>query len=449
MTPTQPPNKRIKNFSEVALGLSKKQATDEAMRCPQPANLAGPQGCPLGIDVFGFVRRIREGDVSGACQKIREQNPFPGICGRICSAPCESAGILGKENISVEIKALERFATDHGPKRSFKKDGAHHAAKKVAVIGCGLTGLTAAAELAKLGYGVTIFESQHFTGGFTRYGVAAFRLPENILNQEIDAVRAMGVEIKTDCFIGRTQTIQEILNAGYAAVYLAVGEIPAFLEIPGENLKRVYTTNEFLMRLNLLQVSKDLRQAALLDLGNEIAVLGCSDTAIDCARILIRLGKKATVIYEGTEDTMTAQKREVQLAKEEGVKFELFNRPLEITVDADNAVKGLKCIRMDFAESYVPGQWALVPVEGSEFTVNSDTVIMAGDLKPNSFIAQMTPELKMHETGAILSDRHTSMTSIPGVFTGRAIEGAHVLVEGMAQAKKIAGCIDQYLKGKV
>ncbi|HOW36059.1 MAG TPA: FAD-dependent oxidoreductase [Candidatus Omnitrophota bacterium] len=449
MITAQPPNKRIKNFSEVSLGLSKKQAIDEAMRCPQPANLAGPQGCPLGIDVFGFVRRIREGDVNGACQKIREHNSFPSICGRICSAPCESAGILSKENISIDIRALERYAVDHGPKRSFKKDSAQAAAKKVAIIGCGLTGLTAAAELAKLGYGVTIFESLHFTGGFLRYGAPEFRLPQNILNQEIDAVRAMGVDIKTDCFIGQTYSIKEIFDFGFAAIYLAAGQVPESLEIPGENLKRVYTAHEFLMRLNLLQGAKNPRQASLLDLGNKIAVSGCSDTAVDCARILIRLGKQAAVVYEGTEDTMTAQKREVQLAKEEGVKFELFSRPVEIIAGTGNSVKGLKCIRMDFAESYVPGQWALIPVDGSEFLTDADTVIVAGNLKPNSFIAKMTPELKTHETGAILSDRHTFMTSIPGVFAGRVIEGPHALVENMAQAKKIAGQIDQHLKGKV
>ena len=446
MTTVQPAQKRIKNLSEVALGFSKREAMEEAVRCPQPAQPEHIHRCPLGIDIFGFIRRIREGDAPGALAKIREQNHFPGICGRICSAPCQK-DLYEEEHWSIDIRALERYAADNGQRKLSLETGAIKKGKKIAVIGSGPSGLTAAADLANLGYSTVVFEALHLAGGILRYGIPEFRLPKKILDAEISYLKLLGVEIKTNCFIGPTHTLKELFDMGFSAVYLALGAgVPKFLGIPGENLSGVYSVSEYLLRANLTDVaSKDNSLAT----GKKIVVVGTGTDALDCARVGIRLGKETVIVYELTQEEFKGSRKEIEYAKEEGVKFEMLTRPLEILNDGRNGVKGLRCIKMDFADSESTGKWRLMPVGDSEFIINTDAVVVSGGYRPNSFIGRFTADLKLNDDGSIWVDEYTNMTSIPGVFAGGdVVHGHNAVIHAMAASKKAAREINRYLQQK-
>ncbi len=441
--------KRINNFSETVAGFTKKQAQEEALRCPQPTSHVQAQRCPLGVDVFSFIRSLREGDTVGALQKIREQNPLPGICGRVCSAPCQSK--LGDEQAwSVDIRSLERFAYDQGDKRA----GAAPAAKrkeKIAIVGSGPAGLVCAHELAKVGFGVTIFEALHLPGGVLRYAIPEFRLPKKILDAEITHLQSFGVEIKTNCFIGQTISILELFEMGFSAVYLATGSgVPQGFGITGESLKGVYWMSEFLMSLNLSTAKPHDPSNDIFHSGKKVAVLGSGTIALDCARAALRLGKDVVFVYERSEDELLALRQDINFAKEEGIRFEFFARALEILGDGHNHARGVKCVRVDFADVDSSGKWQLKEVEGSEFMIDADHVIVSGKHQPNSIIAKFTNGLKTNPNETFVTNNDHFETSIPGVFAGGdCAMGAGPLITAMASAKKVAMEIDRYLQDLV
>ncbi len=445
----QPVEKRIKNFSEVSLGFSKKQATEEALRCPQPSNPEHIHRCPLGIDVHGFIRLIRENDVNGALQKIKEHNHLPGICGRLCSAPCEQ-NFFPEENWSVSIKALERYASDFGSHKSLKQKEINPRLQKIAVIGSGPAGLTAAGDLAKLGYGVTIFEAFYLPGGVLRYDSPEFRLPKKVLDGEIEYIKSLGVEIKTSHVIGTSLTLEELLKEGYAAVFLALGAgLPKFSNISGEHFGRVYLANEFLMRVKFKQERGLLQDEFFSSMGKKIAIVGSEAAAIDCARTAIRLGKEVVLVFEGTEDDLKAAPEEINFAKDEGVKFEVLTRTLEIFSDENYLAKGLRCVKMDFADPNSSGSWKLIPVQGSDFNLEADTVILSSGCRPNSSIGKFIKDLKINKDGSIWTKKNSSATSIPGVFAGGSVvSGAGDMIDAMVSAKAAVQEIANYVKGK-
>lgn len=406
-------------------------------------------GCPLGVDIPEFIRLLREGNVAEAYRKIKEQNCLAAICGRICSAPCESACVLEEEDAAIGIRALERYASDYGrPSVFFTKKQLELTGKKAAVVGSGPAGLAAAAGLAKKGYRVTVFEAFDKPGGVLRYGVPEFRVPKKILDNEINEIKAMGVKIETTFFVGKTATLEEINDEGFAAILLATGAgIPKFMDIPGTNLGGVYYGEEFLMRVNLTKVNAFSHYAPSFIIGRKIAVIGSGNTAMDCARAAARFGRSVILIFRRTEGEMPVRKQEKEYAKQEGVNFEPLVRPKEIISGRDNFVGGLKCIRMDYADVDSSGKWRIVEVPGSEFVLDVDTVIIAAGHIPNSLIGKASPKLKFDKDGTIRVDEATGMTSIEGIFAaGNIVTNAGPLVKAIASGKKAADQIDRYLK---
>ncbi len=479
---TQPGQKRIRNFNEVALGFSKKITLEESRRCPQCANPVCMKGCPLGINIPGFIRQLREGNWDEAQAQIKEESWLPAVCGRICSAPCEVACILNEEEAPIAIRTLERFASDYGRNHSakFKKNllsfvqpsalnigkqseilpvladrpGASTMRtvkqmpitkdKKIAIVGAGPAGLTAAAQLAKKGYPVTILESQDKPGGVLRYGIPEFRLPKKILDQEIEEICRLGVEIKTNFFIGQTLSLQDVFKQGFAVVLLATGAgRPKFMDLPGSHFGGVYYGEEFLMRVNARG-----KAPATFPIGQKIVVIGSGNTALDCARLALRLGRHVTLMFRRTEEEMKVRFEERQYGKEEGVCFEPLLKPLEILANTRRFVSGLKCIRMDYADSEEKGNWELIPVPDSEFILETDTVIIAVGHEPNALQALRGDiSLKLKEDGSIWVDEQTGMTSHPGIFAcGNVATNAGPVVEAMASGKRVAEQIEQYLK---
>jgi glutamate synthase (NADPH/NADH) small chain len=441
--PTLSADKRSKNFLEVSSGFNKKQALEEAMRCPQPAHIDFLHGCPLGVDILSFVRLIREGNPVAALEKIREKNPLAGICGRVCPAPCEQDPLLQRENRHVNVRALERYAADFGEHK--KTQSVLDEAKiKIALVGSGPAGLTAAADLARLGYKVTVFEAMHVLGGVLRYALPEFRLPKKILDNEIEYLKSLGVDFRIGLFIGQTLTLAELFGQGYQAIYLAPGAgMPKTSLIAGSASKGVYTAGEFLMRFH-----KD-NEALLSSLGSRIVVVGNKNDTLDCARISLRLKKKITLIHEGTEDVLSLRPEEIQQAQEEGLKLEVLVKPVEI-LSENNKIKGVKCVRMDFADRDSTGQWQLIAVEDSDFVIEADNVIISAGYKSNSLIGKFTQELKTNKDGTIWTDKNTFMTSIPGVFLAGAVMSPEAtLVESMSLAKKAAEEMDKFLKARL
>ncbi len=447
-----PKDKRIKSFKEVSLGFSKKICVEEARRCPQCADPVCMRGCPLGIDIPGFIRLLREGDPKAALEKIREQNSLPAVCGRICTAPCEEACILSEENAPIGIRALERFVADYGRSKSSHKRIGVRNNKKIAIIGSGPTGLSAAATLARLGYPVTIFEVHDLPGGVLRYGIPNFRLPKNILDSEIEEIKSYGVEIKTNILIGQTLTIEDLLKQGFQAVLLALGAgAPKLVDLPGDNLGGVYYDNEFLMRVNELKENNFFKIESSFYVGPRMAVIGSNFAALDCARMGVRLQRQVMMIFSHTEDDMQVHGQEKEYAKEEGVQLESLVKPLEILSNDHHFVAGLKCLRMDFADANSTEQsahWEIKAVEGSEFVMDVDTVILAMGQKTNSLISRLFPKVRVNERGFIWTDPATGSTSMSGVFAGGNVTtGAGPVVDAIAAGKKAAENIHRYLKG--
>ncbi len=403
----------------------------------------------MGINIPGFIRYLREGSVNEAYSKIRESNCLASICGRICSAPCEKACILNKENAPINIRALERFAGDFGKDKvtrlPISKDS-----KKIAIIGSGPCGLYSAWALIKKGYRVTVFESLEKPGGVLRYGVPEFRIPKRVLDSDINDIKIEGLEIVPNCFFGQTLSFDDLLQNDFKAILIATGAaIPKYLDIPGVNLAGVYYGEEFLMRVNLMKSNIFSRQIPTFPLGNKIAIIGSGNTALDCARASVRLGREVTLIFRRSEDEMRVKTIERDYAKEEGIKFEPLTRPIEVLASNKNFVKGLKCVRLDYTEQDESGKWQLEEVPDSQFTIEADTIVVAVGHRPNSNIQKFYPSIELDEDGSIMVDADTGMTSLNGVFAaGNVVTNAQPLIRTLGAGKDIADKIDNYLKAQ-
>lgn len=451
--PEQKPEERKKNFKEVALGYTEEQALLEAERCIQCKNPLCIKGCPVLIDIPAFIEAITKKDYKKAYEIIIDADLLPCITGRVCpqETQCEAVCIVGKKLEPVAIGRLERFVGDYAMQNKLyevpkinKKD------IKVAIIGSGPGGLTCAADLAKAGLQVTIFEALHMPGGVLKYGIPEFRLPNSIVDFEIENLKKMGVEILVDKVVGRVFTIPQLMNDyGYKAVFIATGAgMPKFMGIPGEGLNGVMSANEFLTRINLMYGFEYPNSDTPVGIGKKVATIGAGNTAMDASRCALRLGaEKSMIVYRRTEKESPARIEELHHAIEEGVEFHWLTNPVEIIGDDEGWVKGMKCIKMELGEPDESGRRSPVPIPNSEFLMEVDTVIYALGTKANPIIAQTTPGLKVNKWGYIEVDPETQMTSIPGVFAGGDIvTGSATVILAMGAARKAAAGILKYLK---
>ena len=448
----QPVGERIKNFFEVALGFSRQDAEKEAKRCLQCKNPACVKGCPVEIDIPAFIKLITEGKQKEALDKVKEKNNLPAVCGRVCPQEdqCEAACILNKKKIPINIGALERYAADYEnivKEPEYKSVNVINKLEKVAIVGSGPAGLTCAADLAKMSYQVKIFESLHIPGGVLVYGIPEFRLPKKIVEKEVEYIKNLGVNIKTDALIGNTYTIDELFSQGYKAIFAATGAgLPQFIGIPGENLNRVYSANEFLTRVNLMKAYKFPEYSTPISIGKKVAVIGGGNVALDCSRVALRLGKKVYLVYRRTETEMPGRKEEIENAKEEGIIFKLLTQPIRIMGDEKGFVKGLECIKMKLGLPDESGRRRPVAVADSDLILDVDTVIVAIGQNPNPLLSRVTSELKTNKDGTIIVD-NDFRTSIEGVFAGGdIITGADTVIAAMGAGKKAAIAIDNFIK---
>ncbi|MDM7926353.1 MAG: NADPH-dependent glutamate synthase [bacterium] len=463
--PRQPASVRVRNFDEVALGYSEEDARREAGRCIQCKNPLCVQGCPVDIDIPRFILQIREGDEAGAAATLKLKNSLPAVCGRVCpqEEQCEKLCILGKKGQPVAIGRLERYAADRetaagqgsrpGPAGSrpavTRPSMASPTGRSVAVIGAGPSGLAAAGELAKLGHRVTVFEALHKPGGVLVYGIPEFRLPKAIVEQECDFIRSLGVEIRCNYVIGRSGTVDELLRTGFDAVFVGTGAgLPYFMNIPGENLNGVYSSNEFLTRVNLMKAYRFPEYDTPVHVGRNVAVIGGGNVAMDAARCSLRLGAETVhLVYRRGREQLPAREEEIENAFEEGVRPVFLTVPVEILGDENGWVKGLECIRMELGEPDASGRQKPVPVAGSNHILEADTVIMAIGQGPNPLLTLTTPDLKLNKWGYIVADEATGQTSKKGVFAGGDIvTGAATVILAMGAGKKAAMAIHKYLQ---
>lgn len=451
--PCQPAEERVKNFLEVALGYDEKIAIEEAKRCIQCKNPRCVQGCPVGIEIPQFIEKLAEGDFQAAVDILKNKNSLPAICGRVCpqEEQCEKVCVVGIKNEPVGIGRLERFVADW--ERANKKERVKKKTegKKVAVVGSGPAGLTCAGELAKMGYQVTIFEAFHQAGGVLMYGIPEFRLPKKIVEEEIEALLDLGVELKTNVVIGQTITIQELFEEGYEAVFVGSGAgLPYFLGILGENLNGVYSANEFLTRVNLMRAYLHPNWDTPVKVGKKVAVVGAGNVAMDAARTAKRLGaEEVYIVYRRSEEEMPARVEEIHHAKEEGIIFNLLTNPIEILGTEDGWVKGLKCLKMELGDPDPSGRRRPIPIQGSEFELDVDGVIIAVGQGPNPLIPRSTPDLGTSRWGNITADEATGKTTMEGVFAGGdVVTGAATVIKAMGAGKSAAVAIDEYIKNK-
>lgn len=451
--PMQAPKIRIQNFDEVALGYSREQARREAARCLQCKKRPCVEGCPVGIEIPDFIARIREGDFMGAIHKIKEKNNLPAICGRVCpqEEQCEKVCVLQKKGQPIAIGRLERFAADYEFSQGDIRVPAipPRTGKKVAVIGAGPAGLTVAGDLAKMGHGVTVFEALHKAGGVLVYGIPEFRLPKSIVQIEVDYVRQLGAEIKTNVIIGQTMSVDELLSSGYDAVFIGTGAgLPYFLGIPGENLNGVYSANEFLTRNNLMKSYLFPEYDTPIRVADRVAVVGGGNVAMDAARVAKRLGADHVyLVYRRSRTEMPARAEEIVNAEEEGIELRLLTNPIRIVGDENGWVKGIECIRMELGEPDASGRRKPLPIPGSEFILEVEVVISAIGQGPNPLLTKNTADLQLTKWGNIVADPETGKTSKRGVFAGGDIvTGAATVILAMGAGKKAAVAIDQYLK---
>ena len=457
--PSQEPAVRAHNFKEVATGYSEATALDEAMRCLNCKHMPCVSGCPVNIHIPQFIAKIREGDFEGAYKIISETSSLPAVCGRVCpqETQCESKCVRGIKGEPVGIGRLERFVADwHNAHSDEIPECAPSNGHKVAVVGSGPSGLTCAGDLAKKGYKVTVFEALHTAGGVLVYGIPEFRLPKSIVQKEVDNLKAMGVDVETDIVIGKTLTIDELFERGYEAVFIGSGAgLPNFMNIPGESLKGVYSANEFLTRSNLMKAYLD-DPVTPISKGGKVAVVGGGNVAMDAARTALRLGaEKVYIIYRRSMEELPARREEVEHAMEEGIEFKLLNNPVEILGyrnpddkrDPKNGcVTGIKCIKMELGEPDERGRRRPVPVEGSEFVLDVDTVVMAIGTSPNPLIKSTTEGLEVNKHGGIIVEEATGATTRPGVYAGGdAVTGAATVISAMGAGKVAAKAIDEAL----
>lgn len=444
----RPADVRIRDFGEVDIGLSTDEAINEAARCLQCKRPLCVRGCPVGIDIPAFIREVAEGNFPAAARALKEQNMLPAICGRVCpqETQCEGVCILGNKETPIRIGALERFVADweraNGPDLP---EVAKPTGRRVAVVGSGPAGLTAAAELARAGHAVTIFESLHEAGGVLTYGIPAFRLPKDVVKAEIDQVLALGARLKKNHVVGRSIGVDELLS--YDAVFLATGAgLPAFMGIPGENLNGVYSANEFLTRVNLMHAEAFPEFDTPVLHAARVAVIGGGNVAMDAARVARRLGAKVFLIYRRGEEEMPARRAEVVHAKEEGIEFYTCANPVRIL--GDQHVTGIECVKMALCGIDASGRRSPKPIEGSEFTLDVDMVIQAIGTSPNPLLVSLIPGLERGRKGNVIVDEN-GRTSIPHVYAaGDIVTGAATVIEAMGSAKKAAAAINAMLKGE-
>ncbi|MCR4337243.1 MAG: FAD-dependent oxidoreductase [Candidatus Omnitrophica bacterium] len=440
--------KRLKNFEEVSQGLAKRVCFEEAKRCPQCSDPTCKPGCPLGIDIPGFIRLLREGETTQALQKIQEENDFPAICGRVCLAPCEKSCVLEKEGAAIGIRALERFAADHGKTRSAMDEHRRPRLQRVAIVGSGPAGLAAAARLSRRGYAVTVFEASALVGGILRYGVPEFRLPRQVLDQEIEGLKTKGVQFQTNAHLGRMFSISKIFEQGFAAILLAVGTgAPRLGSIPGEELAGVYYGRELLMKIHLAR-QKNLMKNFPMALGAQVVVLGDGYLAVDCARVCARRQTQVSLVFSRAEEELKIHAQDREDMMEEGIQIMPSTQVLEIISNSAGAVSGVRCVRMDFADPFSDGNWQLVAVPDSEFIIDAQTVVLASAESQVTPLQHWIPELRI-QNERIWIDSQTAMTSMQGVFAaGDVVTGAGRLVDALASGKRVAENIDEYLKAK-
>jgi len=450
--PTQEPNVRNKNFSEVALGYTEEQAVDEANRCLNCKNKPCVGGCPVSIDIPDFIAKIREKDFEGAYQIISKSSSLPAVCGRVCpqETQCESKCVRGIKGEPVAIGRLERFVADRHNKNATEAPKAPEKnGHKCAVIGAGPSGLTCAGDLAKMGYDVTVFEALHLAGGVLVYGIPEFRLPKAIVAHEVENLKALGVKIETNVVIGKTIEVDELFADGFEAIFIGSGAgLPRFMNIPGENLKGVYSANEFLTRVNLMKAYKEGAETPIKKNTN-VAVVGGGNVAMDAARCAKRLGaENVYIVYRRGLEEMPARKEEVEHAMEEGIIFKTLNNPVEILGDEHKFVTGMKCIEMELGEPDASGRRRPVEKPNSEFTLDVDCVVMSIGTSPNPLIRNTTKGLETNKHGCFIADE-VGQTSREGVFAGGdAVTGAATVILAMGAGKTAAKAMDEYIKSK-
>lgn len=446
----QDPKVRAHNFEEVCLGYDNEEAILEASRCLHCKNPRCVSACPVAIQIPEFIAKVKEGDIEGAADIIAMDSSLPAVCGRVCpqETQCEGSCILGVKGEPVAIGKLERFVADNCSGHSDSIRTGRSNGKKVAVIGSGPAGLACASDLAKWGYDVTIFEALHKAGGVLQYGIPEFRLPKDtVLKREIDEVKSLGVRIETNVIIGRTITIDQLMDdEKFEAVFVGTGAgLPKFMGIPGENLCGVFSANEFLTRNNLMKAFRD-DYLTPIHTGRKVCVVGGGNVAMDAARTALRLGAEVHIVYRRTEAELPARKEEVHHAIEEGIVFDMLTNPVEIIGDDKGWVRALKCIRMELGEPDESGRRSPVPVGESEFEIPTDTVIMALGTAPNPLISNTTSGLETTRRGGLVADEN-GVTTRPGVFAGGdAVTGAATVILAMGAGRTAARAIDDYLK---
>ena len=451
--PVQEPDVRNKNFKEVALGYTYEMAVNEAKRCLNCPKKPCVSGCPVNIDIPAFISKVAEGDMEGAYAVLSASSALPAVCGRVCpqETQCEGKCVRGIKTESVGIGRLERFVADwhreHSTEKAPKPTPNGH---KVAVIGSGPSGLTAAGDLAKLGYQVTIYEALHTPGGVLVYGIPEFRLPKDIVRHEIDGLKEMGVDVETNVVIGKTITIDELFDMGNEAVFIGSGAgLPRFMGIPGESLKGVHSANEFLTRINLMKAYKDDSKTPIQHAKN-VAVVGGGNVAMDAARSAKRLGaENVYIVYRRGMEELPARKEEVEHAVEEGIIFKTLNNPVEVLGDENGNVCGMRCVEMELGEPDESGRRRPVVKEGSEFVLDVDCMIMSIGTSPNPLIRSTTPGLETNKHGCIITNGDDGLTTRNAVYAGGdAVTGAATVILAMGAGKNAAKAIDEYIKSK-
>jgi len=453
--PEQAPQDRAKNFEEVPYGYDEKTAMLEASRCLKCKKPRCVAGCPVNVDIPGFIALVQEGKFLDAAMILKQYNALPAVCGRVCpqEEQCEKLCVLGIKNESVAIGRLERFVADYHRNSGDTKlpQLPPKTGKKVACVGSGPASLTVAGDLIRQGHDVTVFEALQEPGGVLTYGIPEFRLPKVTVNAEVDYLKKLGVEFVMDFVVGRNSTIRELIDdEGYDAVFIASGAgLPSFMRVPGENLVGVYSANEYLTRSNLMKAYLFPKYDTPPIKRGKVAVIGGGNVAMDSARTALRLGADVTIVYRRAREQMPARGEEVHHAEEEGIKFKLLNNPTRIIGDEKHRVVAMECIRMELGEPDDSGRRRPVPVEGSEFTMDVDTVIVAIGNKPNPLIPQTMPELEITKWGTIVVDENTMATAVPGVYAGGDIvSGAATVILAMGQGRIAANSIHEYLLQK-
>jgi glutamate synthase (NADPH/NADH) small chain len=450
--PEQAANVRKRNFDEVPLGYSVETAMEEAGRCLQCKKPSCVEGCPVGVDIPAFIKLITEGDLTGAVRNVWSQNALPAVCGRVCpqEIQCEGKCILSKKGDSVAIGNLERFVADyerhHGTGELPPK--AESTGKKIAVVGSGPSGLTVAGDLIQKGHSVTVLEAFHKAGGVLVYGIPEFRLPKEIVAQEVNFLERLGVNVEVNQVVGRTISLDELFEQGYDAIYLGVGAgLPRFMNIPGENLIGILSANEYLTRANLMKAYKFPEVDTPIPIGKNVVVLGAGNVAMDSARTAMRLGAESVkVVYRRSRVEMPARAAEIHHAEEEGIEFFLLTNPTEYMGNGNGRLTGLKCLKMELGEPDASGRRRPIPIEGSEFHLETDLVIVAVGSGANPLLTQATPDVNLNKWGYIIADPETGKTTKKGVWAGGDIvTGAATVILAMGAGRKSADSIHNYL----